>query len=517
MAAAAAASSSGENQGESETKAEGQSQEQPEGQAQKQGSPCGGCPGRQGGCGGCPGRQGGGCGGCCKRRAAMMAAAAAASSSGENQGESETKAEGQSQEQPEGQAQKQGSPCGGCPGRQGGCCKKQGGCGGCPGRQGGCCKKQGGCGGCPGNQGGCCKKQGGCGGCPGRQGGCCKKQGGCGGCPGRQGGCCKKQGGYPCANCPNKDICPSANANAGCPGMNSENRGMASACEGCPNRAFCMSNKIVVDPDLDIIKKKMETIKHKVLILSGKGGVGKSTLSSQLAYTLGRDEDIQIGLCDIDITGPSQPIIMGAENEPVHQSNTGITPVYVQDNLAVMSIGFLLEKQDESVIWRGPKKNGLIKHFLKDVEWGDLDLLLFDTPPGTSDEHLSIVQYLKGCNIDGAILISTPQEISIQDVRKEINFCKKVNMPILGIVENMSGFVCPSCKGESIIFPATNGGVKALCEQINVPFLGAIPLDPRIVNSCDAGEPFVDSYPDSPASEKYIQISNKIKEMLELH
>ncbi|ORY41806.1 P-loop containing nucleoside triphosphate hydrolase protein [Neocallimastix californiae] len=484
MMAAAAASDSAENQ--SEVKPEGQS------------SPCGGCPRKQSG-GSCPGKQGGGCGGCCKRRAAMMAAAAASDN-----------AENQSEVKPEGQS----SPCGGCPRKQSG--------GGCPGRQGGgCCKKQGGCSGCPGKQGGCCRNQGGspCANCPGKQGGCCRNQGGspCANCPGKQGGCCRSQGGSPCANCPNRNFCPSASANAGCPGIDSENRGMASACEGCPNRAFCMSNKIVVDPDLDIIKKKMETIKHKVLILSGKGGVGKSTLSSQLAYTIGRDEDIQIGLCDVDITGPSQPIIMGAENEPVHQSNTGITPVYVQDNLAVMSIGFLLEKQDESVIWRGPKKNGLIKHFLKDVEWGDLDLLLFDTPPGTSDEHLSIVQYLKGCDIDGAILISTPQEISIQDVRKEINFCKKVNMPILGIVENMSGFVCPSCKGESIIFPATNGGVKALCEEINVPFLGAIPLDPRIVNSCDVGEPFVDSYPESPASKRYIEISKKIKEMLNLN
>jgi len=488
------------------------------------GSPCGGCPKKQG------------CGGCCKKRAAMMAAAAEQEGQVSAPMDVDVKEEGETS-----------SPCGGCPGRQGGgCCKKQGGspCAGCPGRQGGgCCKMQGGspCAGCPGRQGGgCCKMQGGspCAGCPGRQGGgCCKMQGGspCAGCPGRQGGgCCKNKGNAspcancpnrascanvntsPCANCPNRGSCAMANANAGCPGMNSEDRGKASACEGCPNRAFCMSNKIVVDPDLEIIKKKMETIKHKVLILSGKGGVGKSTLSSQLAYTIGRDEDIQIGLCDIDITGPSQPIIMGAENEPVHQSNTGITPVYVQDNLAVMSIGFLLEKQDDSVIWRGPKKNGLIKHFLKDVEWGDLDLLLFDTPPGTSDEHLSIVQYLKGCEIDGAILISTPQEISIQDVRKEINFCRKVNLPILGIVENMSGFVCPSCKGESVIFPATHGGVKALCEEINVPFLGAIPLDPRIVNSCDAGEPFVDSYPDSPASTKYIEISDKLKDMLDL-
>ncbi|KAJ3091710.1 Cytosolic Fe-S cluster assembly factor nubp1 [Quaeritorhiza haematococci] len=150
------------------------------------------------------------------------------------------------------------------------------------------------------------------------------------------------------------------------------------------------------------------------------------------------------------------------------------------DNLAVMSIGFMLQNPDEAVIWRGPKKNGLIKQFLKDVDWGELDYLLVDTPPGTSDEHLSIVQFMKESKIDGAVIITTPQEVSLQDVRREINFCRKVNVPVLGVVENMSGFVCPKCTKQSLIFPPTTGGGSKMAEDLGVPFLGSIPLDPRI-------------------------------------
>lgn len=148
---------------------------------------------------------------------------------------------------------------------------------------------------------------------------------------------------------------------------------------------------------------------------------------------------------DIDVCGPSVPKIMGVEGEQIHQSNAGWSPVFVQENLGVMSIGFMLPDPDEAVIWRGPKKNGLIKQFLRDVDWGELDYLVVDTPPGTSDEHLSIVQLLKPAGIDGAIVITTPQEVALADVRKEINFCQKVGIPILGLVENMSGFICPNC------------------------------------------------------------------------
>ncbi|KAK9132448.1 hypothetical protein Scep_011976 [Stephania cephalantha] len=186
------------------------------------------------------------------------------------------------------------------------------------------------------------------------------------------------------------------------------------------------------------IQERVATVKHKILVLSGKGGVGKSTFSAQLSFALS-SMDYQVGLLDIDICGPSIPKMLGLEGQTIHQSNLGWSPVYVDDNLGVMSIGFMLPHPDEAVIWRGPRKNGIIKQFLKDVNWGELDYLVVDAPPGTSDEHISIVQFLKASGIDGAIIVSTPQEVSLTDVRKEVSFCKKVGLQVLGVVENMSG------------------------------------------------------------------------------
>ncbi|CAO3596784.1 unnamed protein product [Absidia cylindrospora] len=259
----------------------------------------------------------------------------------------------------------------------------------------------------------------------------------------------------------------------------------------------------------------MKNVQHKILILSGKGGVGKSSFTSQLAFALSQDEDQQVGVMDIDICGPSVPTMMGSVGEQIHQSNTGWQPVYVQDNLGVMSIGFMLPDQDDAVIWRGPKKNGLIKQFLRDVEWGNLDYLLVDTPPGTSDEHLSVASYLKPTGIDGAVIVTTPQEVALQDVRKEIDFCRKANIPILGLVENMSGFVCPNCHGESVIFPPTSGGAQALAEELGIALLGKIPLDPRVAKSCDMGVSFLDEYPDSPACAAFEGIIDKIQNLVE--
>ncbi|CAG8501553.1 16540_t:CDS:2, partial [Acaulospora colombiana] len=245
-----------------------------------------------------------------------------------------------------------------------------------------------------------------------------------------------------------------------------------------------------------------------------KGGVGKSTFTAQLGFAFASEENIQIGVMDIDVCGPSIPKIMGLEGEQIHQSLSGWSPVYVQDNLGVMSIGFMLSNPDDAIIWRGPKKNGLIKQFLKDVDWGELDFMLIDTPPGTSDEHLSITQYLKESGIDGAIMITTPQEMSLQDVRKEIDFCRKVKIPILGVVENMSGFICPNCKGESKIFDPTTGGARKMAQESGIKYLGSIPLDPRIGKACDAGLSFLDEYPDSPACKAYLNIITEIKQKL---
>lgn len=255
-------------------------------------------------------------------------------------------------------------------------------------------------------------------------------------------------------------------------------------------------------------------MRHKVLVLSGKGGVGKSTFSSQLSFAFAASGETQVGLLDIDICGPSIPKIVGLEGEQIHSSNIGWSPVYVQDNFAVMSVGFLLSNPDDAIIWRGPKKNGLIKQFLRDVDWGDLDYLIIDTPPGTSDEHLSITQYLKAAQVDGAVIVTTPQEVALADVRKEINFCKKVGVPVIGVVENMSGFVCPKCKTETQIFAPTTGGAEKMATDFGVPFLGRIPLDPQLARACDEGQSYVDRCPDSAGAKAFHAVFNRITEIV---
>jgi Mrp family chromosome partitioning ATPase len=212
----------------------------------------------------------------------------------------------------------------------------------------------------------------------------------------------------------------------------------------------------------------------------------------------------QTAIMDLDICGPSIPLILGLSSHSVHASASGWQPAFVSEHLCAMSIGFLLPSTSSAVIWRGPKKNALIKQFLLDVDWTggladdfpaegsnasapNLEYMLIDTPPGTSDEHLSIVSLLAPTGLSGAILLTTPQEVSLQDVRKEISFCRKVNLPILGVVENMAGFVCPSCHGNSDVFYPSTGGAKALCEELDLKFLGSVPLDPRIGKCCDLG------------------------------
>jgi len=274
-----------------------------------------------------------------------------------------------------------------------------------------------------------------------------------------------------------------------------------------------------VEAGLDEIAERMSCVAHKVLVLSGKGGAGKSTVSSMLARALAAaDAGRQVALLDIDICGPSQPRVMGVESATVHQSGSGWSPIYVQPNLAVMSIGFLLGQNSDAVIWRGPRKNGLIKQFLKDVDWGDVDYLVIDTPPGTSDEHISIVQYLlQTTSIDGAVLVSTPQEVSLLDVRKEANFCVKTKVPILGIIENMSSFVCPCCNAQTQMFPATTGGARQMAIDMNIDFLGAIPLDPRIGVCMDAGVNFLDKHADSPAAIEYCALADKVVKLCTAH
>ncbi|KAL4653201.1 hypothetical protein ACB092_01G286200 [Castanea dentata] len=309
-------------------------------------------------------------------------------------------------------------------------------------------------------------------------------------------------------------------ANEHCPGTQSESAGKSDACEGCPNQEACATAPKGPDPDLVVIAERMANVKHKILVLSGKGGVGKSTFSAQLSFALAA-MNLQIGLLDIDICGPSIPKMLGLEGQEIHQSNLGWSPVYVDDNLGVMSIGFMLPDPDEAVIWRGPRKNGLIKNFLKEVYWNELDFLVVDAPPGTSDEHISIVQCLGATGIDGAIIVTTPQQVSLIDVRKEINFCKKVGVKVLGVVENMSGLCQPLMDfkfmrmtetGEHIdvservreylrekapelqnliacseVFDSSSGGAEKMCREMDVPFLGKVPLDPQLCKAAEEG------------------------------
>ncbi|KAG8830610.1 cytosolic Fe-S cluster assembly factor nbp35 [Serendipita sp. 399] len=323
------------------------------------------------------------------------------------------------------------------------------------------------------------------------------------------------------------------NAPDHCPGVESEQAGKADACAGCANQEICSSNKPKgPDPALPLIRERMKHVKRKILVLSGKGGVGKSTFTAQLGWAFAADENLQAslrihmeiiivscmlqtGIMDVDICGPSIPTILGIANEQVHSSSSGWSPVYVQDNLGVMSVGFMLPSAKDAVMWRGPKKNGLIAQFLKDVDWGELDWLVIDTPPGTSDEHLSVVQYLKESGIDGAVLVTTPQEVALQDVRREIDFCRKVGVRIIGLVENMAGFVCPNCKSKSDIFRPTTGGAARLARDCGVELLGSVPLDPRIGRSADYGVSFLDEYPDSPATTAFLDIIERIQAIVE--
>ena len=279
-------------------------------------------------------------------------------------------------------------------------------------------------------------------------------------------------------------------------------------------RAICASAPKGPDPDIPIITQRLAGIKHKILVLSGKGGVGKSTFSTLLAHAFASNHDNMVGVMDTDICGPSIPKMMGVETENIHVSSTGWDPVWVADNLGVMSVQFMLPNRDDAVIWRGPKKNGLIKQFLKDVEWGELDYLVVDTPPGNSDEHLSVNTFLTEAGITGAVLITTPQEVSLLDVRKEIDFCRKAGITILGLVENMSGFVCPSCTHTSQIFRPTTGGGRQLAKDTGIPFLGAVPLDPRIGMSCDFGESFADNFGDSPACKALRDVVRNLGERI---
>jgi len=262
------------------------------------------------------------------------------------------------------------------------------------------------------------------------------------------------------------------------------------------------------------VRRTVGRIKHRILVVSGKGGVGKSTVAANLAVSLAHGKHA-VGLLDVDVHGPSIPRLLGLEGKPVQAADRGgsqalLQPVIAAENLCVMSMGFFLEKPDTAVIWRGPMKYQAIKQFLKDVEWGDLDYLVVDSPPGTGDEPLSVAQLLGSPS--HALVVTTPQELSLSDVRKCIMFCRQLRIPVLGVVENMSGFVCPHCGRVTGIFKT--GGGRTMAEEMGVPFLGSVPLDPRVVEAGDEGTPYVRRFADSPAAGAFDAITESLLKRL---
>jgi Mrp family chromosome partitioning ATPase/predicted Fe-Mo cluster-binding NifX family protein len=254
------------------------------------------------------------------------------------------------------------------------------------------------------------------------------------------------------------------------------------------------------------INEALKRIGHKIVVLSGKGGVGKSTVAVNLAVSLCSMAGYRVGLMDVDIHGPSIPKMLGLDGAIMQPSERGkLIPVDI-GGLKVMSIGFLLPGEADAVIWRGPAKASAIKQFIGEVEWGDLDYLIVDCPPGTGDEPLTVVQTLE--KIDGAVVVTTPQDVALADVRKSISFCGQLNLPILGVIENMSGLVCPHCAETIDVFKT--GGGEAMAREMMVPFLGRVPMDPKVVVAGDDGMPYSYHYANTAAGKAFGDIVTKI-------
>lgn len=263
------------------------------------------------------------------------------------------------------------------------------------------------------------------------------------------------------------------------------------------------------EQEKELIKLRMGKIKHKIAIISGKGGVGKSLVTVNLAALLAKDgREGRVAIFDADLTGPCVPKMMGLKGEKLMAGPPGIFPAVGAEGVKVISMALFLPSEDSPVIWRGPLKMGAIRQFLGEVAWGPLDYLLVDLPPGTGDESLSVLQLLP--EMDGVVIVTIPSEVSQSVVKKAITFARKMGVPIFGVVENMSGMVCPHC-GETIeVF--SKGGGERVAKEMDVEFLGSIPLDPRISADSDEGTPFILRHPDSQASKEFMRIVEKIEE-----
>lgn len=281
-------------------------------------------------------------------------------------------------------------------------------------------------------------------------------------------------------------------------------------CETCNQSSSCSQQEKETHTQ-ERLKLKLSHIKHRIIVMSGKGGVGKSTVSTNLAVSLSLD-GFEVGLLDADIHGPNIPKMLGIESRMVAGSNKGMTPVEVFPNLKVISMAFFIGDRDNPVVWRGPLKHSAISQFLGEVEWGYLDFLIIDLPPGTGDEPLSVAHLIK--EVDGAIVVTTPQDVALLDSRKAVTFSRILGIPVIGIVENMSGLICPYCQKEILLFK-TGGGEKA-AREMRVPFLGRVPIDPEMVSDCDRGMPFVMAHPESEVTKAFREIAQRCKQYVGL-
>jgi len=254
-----------------------------------------------------------------------------------------------------------------------------------------------------------------------------------------------------------------------------------------------------------LLKARMSKIKHKIAVISGKGGVGKSTVTVNLAAAFAK-AGYSVGVLDADIHGPSVPRLLGLTGQQVKVGPPGAFPVPGPLGMKVISIDFFMP-EEVPTIWRGPLKMGAIRQFLQDIVWGEVDVLFIDLPPGTGDEPLSIAQLLP--EIDGVVVVTMPSELSSTIVKKAITFARRLNMPIIGVVENMSGFICPHCGTKTDIFPA--GGGRKMAEEAGVTFLGRIPIDPQVGLGADKGSPFVIAHPDSVAAKAFGEVVAKVE------
>lgn len=258
------------------------------------------------------------------------------------------------------------------------------------------------------------------------------------------------------------------------------------------------------------LRETLDNIKHVIIVISGKGGVGKSTVSSNLAISLSK-EGYQVGLMDLDITGPNIPKMFHVEEDRLEVVEDRLMPIVYPPSLKIMSMAFLLPSKDSALLWRGPVKMGAVRQFLEDVRWGNLDYLVIDMPPGSGDEALSIAQLIP--KADGAVIVTTPQDVSVLDARKSVMFAVQTKIPVIGVVENMSGFVCPHCGEVTNIF--SSGGGEAAAKDMGVQFLGRVPIEVGVAQAGDEGLPIVEKDPESASAKAFKEIVLKIVRTIE--